>query len=64
MFHIWYVCRLFELGFLEQLKEILSRLSENRFVMSPSYEPYIVHAVTHHSKNSLCTLVLYSSKSL
>ena len=24
------VCRLFELGFLEQLKEILSRLPENR----------------------------------
>ena len=26
-------CRLFELGFLDQLKEILSRLPENKCVM-------------------------------
>ena len=50
MFHMWYVLRLFELGFLEQLKEILSRLSENRFVMSSLS---MNHVYCHHSKNPL-----------
>ena len=57
MFHMWYVRRLFELGFLEQLKEILSRLSENRFVMSSLS---MNHVYCHHSKNPLSTLVLNS----